>query len=84
MFCCIVTNNVRSKAQTSVLKTKEEKMLVLVCISIVVLFVCCTTPAAVVLVFSSDDKLDDNIGYQVVICLHISTGRFLRFWQIYP
>ena len=63
------------------LKTKEEKMLVLVCISIVVLFVCCTTPAAVVLVFSSDDKLDANIGYQVVIRLHISNVRFLRFWQ---
>ena len=46
------------------LQSTEERMLVLVLISIVVLFVCCTTPAAVLSVLYSV-KLDDHLGFQV-------------------
>ena len=46
------------------LQSTEERMLVLVLISIVVLFVCCTTPAAVLSVLYSV-KLNDHLGFQV-------------------
>ena len=46
------------------LQSTEERMLVLVLISIVLLFVCCTTPAAVLSVLYSV-RLDDNLGFQV-------------------
>ena len=46
------------------LQSTEERMLVLVLISIVLLFVCCTTPAAVLSVLYSV-KLDDHLGFQV-------------------
>ena len=46
------------------LQSTEERMLVLVLISIVLLFVCCTTPAAVLSVLYSV-RLDDHLGFQV-------------------
>ena len=46
------------------LQSTEERMLVLVLISIVVLFVCCTTPAAVLSVLYSV-KLNVHLGFQV-------------------
>ena len=49
------------------LQSTEERMLVLVLISIVVLFVCCTTPAAVLSVLYSV-KLNDHLGFQVAYC----------------
>ena len=59
------------------LQSTEERMLVLVLISIVVLFVCCTTPAAVLSVLYSV-KLDDHLGFQVTSCeaftMPLSTG----------
>ena len=55
------------------LQSTEERMLVLVLISIVVLFVCCTTPAAVLSVLYSV-KLDDHLGFQVI-------RAWIDFWQ---
>ena len=55
------------------LQSTEERMLVLVLISIVVLFVCCTTPAAVLSVLYSV-KLDDHLGFQVA-------RAWIDFWQ---
>ena len=37
------------------------------------LFVICTTPAAVAFVLYNNSNLEDDIGYQVAICLSIST-----------
>ena len=47
-----------------VLQNSEQRMLVLVLISIVVLFVCCTTPAAILSVLFSV-KLDHHLGFQI-------------------
>ena len=57
------------------LQSTEERMLVLVLISIVVLFVCCTTPAAVLSVLYTV-KLDDHLGFQVT-CAQQAVGFFL-------
>ena len=46
------------------LQTPEERMLVLVLISIVVLFVCCTTPAAILSIFFSV-SLINHLGFQI-------------------
>ena len=59
------------------LQSTEERMLVLVLISIVVLFVCCTTPAAVLSVLYSV-KLDDHLGFQVD-----NAWTFNLFWSFY-
>lgn len=47
-----------------VLQNSEQRMLVLVLISIIVLFVCCTTPAAILSILFSV-KLDHHLGFQI-------------------
>ena len=55
----------RSKVRKNkVLQNSEQRMLVLVLISIIVLFVCCTTPAAVLSVLFSV-KFDQHLGFQI-------------------
>ena len=50
--------------KNKVLQNSEQRMLVLVLISIIVLFVCCTTPAAILSVLFSV-KLDHHLGFQI-------------------
>ena len=45
------------------LQSPEERMLVMVLISIVILFVCCTTPAAILSILISP-SLDKHLGFQ--------------------
>jgi len=55
----------RSKPRKhKVLQNSEQRMLVLVLISIIVLFVCCTTPAAILSILFSV-KLDHHLGFQI-------------------
>ena len=49
----------------SVLKNKEERIQVLVSISIVVLFICSNTPAAVLIFMSRAHDLDGHLEFQV-------------------
>ena len=54
----------RASTRRKSLQSPEERMLVLVLISIVVLFVCCTTPAAILSIMFSV-RLSNNLGFQV-------------------
>ena len=56
------------------LQNREERMQVLVSISIVVLFICSNTPAALNIYIARATALDGHLGYQVATTHPISSG----------
>ena len=54
----------KTSSQRKSLQSPEERMLVLVLISIVILFVCCTTPAAILSIIFSV-SLNKHLGFQI-------------------
>ena len=59
----VLERQVSRTSRRKSLQSPEERMLVMVLISIVILFVCCTTPAAVLSILISP-SLDQHLGFQ--------------------